>query len=222
MDKGADISDCGKYRYRLWRWWDFERPLLGFIMLNPSTANADEDDPTIRKCCGFARQLDQQAGLSFGGIMVTNLFGFRATNPNELKKADDPIGPDNDVFVTEEAKACAITICAWGAKGHLLGRDEAVLRLLRKAEPKPNLRHLGLTREGLPRHPLYLPYTSKPERFHTMTRMGRPSKLTADQIIKIRRRAAEGEEQKKLAAEYRVVPQTISDIVLWKTHRVVG
>ncbi|RLB68649.1 MAG: hypothetical protein DRH08_00315 [Deltaproteobacteria bacterium] len=153
IDRGADISECGKYRYRLWRMWDDGKEgLLGFIMLNPSTADADTDDPTIRKCIGFARR------FGYDGIMVTNLFAFRATNPAELKTAYEPVGRDNHVFLETEAKTCDRTICAWGTNGALKKRGEVVIEKLRKQDGAPRLRHLGLTKDGHPRHPLYLPY----------------------------------------------------------------
>jgi hypothetical protein len=161
IHRGADISDCTRYRYRLWRWWNLEKPLLGFIMLNPSTADAYTDDPTIRKCAGFAQR------FGYGGVMVTNLFDYRATSPSDLKEATQPISPDNDTFLSTEAAACVTTICAWGNHGAYLGRSSQVLDLLQKATAKINLKALTFTKEGQPGHPLYLPYTSalQPMRF---------------------------------------------------------
>lgn len=150
MEAGADLSDCGRYRYRLWRWWDTSKPFVNFIMLNPSTADARVDDPTIRKCVGFAKC------WAYGGIMVTNLFAFRATKPEELKKVDDPVGRDNDVWVREEALACERVVVAWGTKGTHLGRNQEVIGLLSACEVKPW--HLGTSKDGHPFHPLYQPY----------------------------------------------------------------
>ena len=149
--RGADISECGLYRYRLWRMWTTDRPLCGWLMLNPSTADADTDDATIRKCIGFARL------WGFGGIMVTNLFAFRATKPGHMKASLDPNGPDNDTFVNAEHECCERTVAAWGAHGAHLGRaDEVVERL--GAE---NLHVLRLTKAGHPGHPLYIPYETR-------------------------------------------------------------
>ena len=90
--------------------------------------------------------------------MVTNLFAFRATNPSEMKAADDPIGPDNHVFLETEARTCDRTICAWGVWGGLRRRGDYVIEKLRTRGGALHLRHLGLTKGGHPRHPLYLPY----------------------------------------------------------------
>lgn len=154
MDSGADISPCTKYRYRLWRLWDHSCPVLGFIMLNPSTADAAEDDQTIRKCIGFAKH------NRFGGIMVTNLFAYRATQPALLKIASDPIGPDNDAFLRTELLTCNRTVAAWGNHGKLLRRDVAV-RLM-AGDAGVTLYRLGtLTGQLCPRHPVYLPYATE-------------------------------------------------------------
>jgi len=150
MQKGADIE--GEYRYRLWRIWDDSLPLLGWIMLNPSTADADVDDPTIRKCIGFSKR------WGWGGIMVTNLFALRATNPKELIGHEDPVGPHNDTFLLAEARACLVTIAAWGTRGSLNGREDQVRTLLEEGDVSP-LEHLRLTKAGCPGHPLYIPYS---------------------------------------------------------------
>jgi len=150
MNRGADIE--GEYRYRLWRVWDFDMPLLGWVMLNPSTADADEDDPTVRKCIGFARR------WGWGGIMVTNLFALRATDPRELKLHSNPVGPLNDAFLVAEGQACPITIAAWGTRGTFQGRDKAVRGILQTAGAPP-LESLRCTKGGHPGHPLYVPYS---------------------------------------------------------------
>jgi hypothetical protein len=144
----AVISECGRYRYKLTRTWNtFLRP-AGFIMLNPSTADATLDDPTIRRCIKFAKRWD------CGGIEVANLFGYRATDPSELLGDYDPIGPENDRYIREVAEQCHPVVLAWGAKGSLGGRYKAVLQQLESVGVK--LFHLGLTKDGFPRHPLYL------------------------------------------------------------------
>jgi hypothetical protein len=143
----ATLSDCGRYRYRLNRWWavgEYAR----FIMLNPSTADATVDDPTIRRCMSFARD------WGFAGIVVHNLFALRATNPRMLRITDDPIGPDNDGYLTKKHFDAGITVCAWGTNGGLHNRAEVVLELLKDAGVSPLC--LGKTKDGHPRHPLYL------------------------------------------------------------------
>lgn len=105
--RGALISECGLYRYRLWRRWGIG-PHATWIMLNPSTADADLDDPTIRRCIGFAR------AWGFSAIEVVNLFALRATNPRELGRSADPIGPDNDRHLSEAGRAAELRIAAWG------------------------------------------------------------------------------------------------------------
>jgi hypothetical protein len=150
----ACISKCGMYRYWLTRHWDFEKPPTVFVMLNPSTADADNDDPTIRRCIGYAK------AWGAGGIVVVNLFAFRATDPNELKRADDPIGPDNDYHIQQKARCRPDglrddgrrVIAAWGCDGALRGRDRAVASLLAGRV----IECLGVTKDGHPKHPLYL------------------------------------------------------------------
>lgn len=149
MERGADISRCGRYRYTLWRKWAPGETVM-FIGLNPSTADATLDDPTIRRCIGFAR------AWGFGGLMMTNLFAWRATDPRDMKAAESPIGPfNNDVLWTAHMNA-ALTVAAWGAHGTHLGRDAAVRAML------PRLHYLRLTKDGHPGHPLYLPASLRP------------------------------------------------------------
>lgn len=156
MDKGADISECGTYRYRLWRGWDDDEPFVGFLMLNPSTANAEKDDQTIRKCMSFAKK------WGYGGIMVTNLFALRTKSPKVLKAfTGDRIGLDNTGFVIDEAKACAKTVAAWGNNGTIGGMGERYRKILRRHGC--GLHHLGLTQLKQPWHPLYLPGDTEPE-----------------------------------------------------------
>ncbi len=141
----ADVSECGKYRYSLSRIWDDSKPWLCWIMLNPSTADADVDDPTIRRCMGFAKQ------WGHGGIRVVNLFAFRSPYPNALHDADDPIGPmNNDAII--EATFQTRTICAWGTNGSIMQRNLEVLDLLKAVK----LECLAKTKYGHPQHPLYV------------------------------------------------------------------
>jgi hypothetical protein len=147
MEKKALLSDCTKYRYWLSRIWQPEKPILSFIMLNPSTADAYTDDPTIRRCISFA------GGYGYGGIQVLNLFAFRATNPNELKVTNDPIGPDNEAILYDRCINTSI-VFAWGTKGTLMDQDKKVLILLKDF---PNIFCLKRTKAGHPQHPLYIP-----------------------------------------------------------------
>ncbi len=154
--KHAVISDCGRYRYRLWRKWGEGSPLL-FVMLNPSTADASIDDATIRRCVGFA----QRAG--FGELEVVNLYAYRATDPDDLRRAGYPVGPDNDAHIAEAALASAAVCVAWGANTAGLLRSGEVLPMLRGLGVEPLC--LRITRSGHPQHPLYLPSDSKLQRF---------------------------------------------------------
>lgn len=153
QQSGADFSPCGHYRYRLWRRWR-EGPSVAFIMLNPSTADATQNDPTIERC--HRRAVD----MGFSALEVVNIFAFRATDPRDLKSAAHPIGPDNDTRLLAAAKSSDRVICAWGGHGDHLGRHQEVRRLLKKHAINPYV--LSLTAKGLPGHPLYLPYSRQP------------------------------------------------------------
>ena len=154
MTKTAVLSPCGRYRYCLSRTWPTGRGTVLFIMLNPSTADAETDDPTIRRCVAFARR------WGFQQLIVGNLFAWRATSPRELRQVGDPIGPENDRHLVEMSVSADAIIVAWGAHGGYRNRSQHVLGLLGSVE------HLGLTKQGHPRHPLYL-------RADTVTQRGR-------------------------------------------------
>lgn len=147
----ATISPCGKYRYRLTRTWSGEHA-LPFIMLNPSTADANNDDPTIRRCMGFARD------RGYGGIIVANLFAYRATSPADMKAEPFPVGTMNDETITTlmrwAYRADVPVIAAWGAHGSFRRRDEQVISFARLIGC--DLMCLGTTAAGHPRHPLYV------------------------------------------------------------------
>lgn len=143
----AIFSDDRTYRYALTRQWD-DRPPATFIMLNPSTADAFRADPTVTRCAAFARREQR------GGLIIVNLFALRATDPRQLRKHPDPVGPENDRFIREHCQAGRLIIAAWGAHGRLQDRDQAVLSMLR--ETRTPAHHLGFTTGGSPRHPLYL------------------------------------------------------------------
>ncbi|MBD3880576.1 DUF1643 domain-containing protein [Phormidium tenue FACHB-886] len=156
LAQGAVFDATGAYRYRLWRQWSFTAPRIVFIMLNPSTADASTNDPTIRRCIGFAQ------AWGYGGLEVVNLFALKATQPTLLKEAIDPIGADCDRHLLEAIKAADRTVLAWGNWGNLHGRDRAVLTLLAQ---RTELHCLGLTQAGQPRHPLYLKASTEPTVF---------------------------------------------------------
>ncbi|MCV3270247.1 DUF1643 domain-containing protein [Roseobacter sinensis] len=153
----ALYSDCGCYRYSLTRVWDGTRPRVNFVMLNPSTADERRNDPTVERCERRARQ------LGFGAFEVTNIFAWRETDPRALRKAADPVGPENDAILVEAAKRADQVIAAWGVHGVHLARGAAVAELLSGADCV--LHHLGTSKAGHPRHPLYLPYAQAPERW---------------------------------------------------------
>lgn len=150
MDKRKTIfSECRKYRYTLWREWPddmFDRHdnYLMVIGLNPSTADETQDDPTIRRCIGFAKR------WGFGALCMTNLFAWRDTSPKAMKVATDPVGVMNDHWLSEYAKGAGFILAAWGNHGSHLGRADVVTKLI------PNLHCLGKNKDGSPKHPLYL------------------------------------------------------------------
>ena len=150
-ERGATFSACRAYRYSLWRVWDEDGPTLCVIGLNPSTANETADDPTIRRCIGFAR------AWGYGRLVMTNLFACRSTDPKGLLAVADPVGPEND-DVLELAAGYGGVLAAWGAHPIAKARAAEVLRLLGWRE----IECLGLTKGGAPRHPLYVPAATTP------------------------------------------------------------
>ena len=147
MQKGAIFDPTGQYRYLLWRQWAPDRPSVGFVMLNPSTADAIVDDPTIRRCLNFAQTWGS------GSLWVVNLFAYRATKPQQLRQAPDPVGPENDRYLLSVRQQVQTLVAAWGNGGNLQNRARTVLQLLQK---KGRLHCLGTTQRQQPRHPLYL------------------------------------------------------------------
>lgn len=154
---GAKFSPCRRWRYLLWRCWDEARPAANFLMLNPSTADELQLDPS----CTRARNYAERWG--FGALIVTNLFGWRATEPNDMKAVPDPVGKGNDAAILRAAEACALVVCAWGNHGAHLERSSRVLALLR--EKRVALNYLKLNSSGEPAHPLYLKGSLQPLRF---------------------------------------------------------
>ncbi len=151
--RSAVFSRCHRYRYALARKWDLSLPSVLFIALNPSTADAQNDDATVRRCVSFARS------WGFGSVIIANLFAFRSTDPSLLYRVRDPIGPRNDRWLQRLSTDTSLTIAAWGVHGQIADRADGVLPRL------TNAHHLGLTKDGHPRHPLYLPAATKPIAF---------------------------------------------------------
>ena len=153
INKTANFSSCHKYRYSLSRIWDKKKKFVLFIGLNPSTADEDMDDPTIRRCSGYAQN------WGYGGFMMVNLFAYRTTFPSNLKKVKCPIGIENDKYILKLSKKADITVAAWGDNGNLYNRDKQVLSLV------PNLVCLKINKSGQPAHPLYLKKDLKVTKF---------------------------------------------------------
>lgn len=153
VKSGATISDCGSYRYHLWRIWEDTLPILVWVMLNPSTADASQDDPTIRRCLGFARK------EGYGGISVRNVFALRVTDPRKLLAHPDPVGPENAQALADARRLGLIQTRMVAAWGNRVGGER-----LRNAYCNAsnacwmnNAYCFGFTKQGDPRHPLYLP-----------------------------------------------------------------
>ncbi|HWZ20713.1 MAG TPA: DUF1643 domain-containing protein [Ktedonobacteraceae bacterium] len=147
VESGAIFDVSGRYRYSLSRTWSAYHPRILFVLLNPSTANEYKNDPTIRRCMGFAR------AWGFGSMEVVNLFAYRATDYRELFKARDPVGAENNRFLMQAFERCPTVVLGWGVRGAFLSRDHQVLSLL---AGRNDLYCLGITKAGQPRHPLYV------------------------------------------------------------------
>ena len=151
----AIYSACEKYRYSLTRVWNPKGPRVMFVMLNPSTASEVQNDPTVERCERRARH------LGYGAFRVTNIFAWRATDPRKMRAASEPIGPQNKETLTEGGAWADHIIAAWGVHGSHLDQGPRVAKDL--AQMSVPLFHLGLTKAGHPRHPLYLSYAQQPE-----------------------------------------------------------
>ena len=156
--KDAILDKTRKYLYVLKRGLN-EDNFINFVLLNPSTADEIKDDPTIKACIKFAEN------LGYDGFWVTNLFAFRATDPDDLKKSTSPVGVLNDQYLKEYAQKAKIVVIAWGNDGDFLGRDKVVIKMLSKIK---ELHCLGVTTLGRPRHPLYVKRNVKLVRFGTI------------------------------------------------------
>jgi hypothetical protein len=157
LQSSATLSECGVYRYDLRRVWDESRPACVFVMLNPSTADADQDDATIRRCVGFAD------AWGCGSLTVVNLFALRSTEPRALYAHPDPVGPDNDRVIRDRVGGSGIAIAAWGIHGEFQNRGLAVLAMIESTGRE--LHCLGQTQKWHPKHPLYLKSDARPAAF---------------------------------------------------------
>lgn len=155
FDRFDDQHEQARYRYLLGRRWSEELPLATFIMLNPSTADALQDDATIRKCCGFARR------WQLGGIRVVNLFAVRATNPRKIRVVPDPVGEENGVALASAFQERGLVVCAWGAFAHPLVDKQVASVLALAAAAGVGLLCLRVTSKGCPEHPLYVPWETE-------------------------------------------------------------
>lgn len=149
---GAFFTQDNLYRFSLWRNWAPGKPML-WIMLNPSTADEVANDPTVERCERRAVKGD------YGGLEVCNVFAFRSTDPRKLKQVDDPVGPGNDGYILGCAERAKKVVCAWGNLAGTRGIEVAKMLM----DHGIKLYHLGLTKMGHPRHPLYVPYEKQLE-----------------------------------------------------------
>lgn len=152
MKSGACFDPTGAYRYSLWRIWN-HGPWVTFVMLNPSTADAEVNDATIRRCVCFAQR------WGYGALEVVNLFALRTPYPQTLRVVEDPVGAECDAHILTAVARADQVVLGWGNWGKLYHRDRAVLDLL---TPYSNIYCLGLNQSGQPRHPLYLKQTVQP------------------------------------------------------------
>jgi hypothetical protein len=160
---GAMFSPCERYRYRWWRVWsELGTPRLAhFIMLNPSTATHELMDPTVTRCKGFAEE------WGYGGVIVSNIFAYRATDPKVMRAQEDPVGPMNDSFIVGDAtkivRTDGVVVCAWSQHGKFKGRGAEVRSLLWRNDIP--MHYLKMGAGGMPHHPLYLKGDIKPQRW---------------------------------------------------------
>jgi hypothetical protein len=150
--RGAELSPDGLYRYTLTREWDYRCQTVVFVGLNPSIADAEQDDPTIRRCIRFARD------WGFGSLLMVNLFAWRATDPSTLAAAPDMVGPANDAILQDLHRRAGLAVAAWGSHPVAVARAGEVIPWL------GDYRVLGETKDGHPRHPLYMKASCTPIR----------------------------------------------------------
>jgi len=162
----AIISKCGKYRYVLSRTWGGGREFVCFIMLNPSTADAEKDDPTIRRCVSFAQR------WGYSKLEVVNLFAWRTPYPGDFRGVADPVGPDNDRYVLEALARATIVVAAWGRLEMARPRAQVVTKIAEQM--CKSLNSLGVTKSDCPRHPLYVRRDTVLKAYRGLARKSRP------------------------------------------------
>lgn len=150
---GATFSPCKKYRYTLWRKWGAGDSVM-FIGLNPSTADENKNDPTVRRCIGFAR------AWGYSGLVMMNAFAFRATDPAIMRAQIDPVGKENNAYLLEQSNKSALVVAAWGTLCNS-SREIEILALLDR-----DIYCLGITKAERPKHPLYVAGSTQPQIFY--------------------------------------------------------
>jgi hypothetical protein len=148
----AEFSSDRVHRYALWRTWDEKKGIAMFIGLNPSTADEIKNDPTVSRCINYAKR------WGFGGMIMSNIFACRATDPKVMKGAEDPVGSKNDQWLLKLAKEASLILAVWGNHAEFMARGKAVMSLLKGTE----LHCLAMNKTGHPKHPLYCSGSLKP------------------------------------------------------------
>jgi hypothetical protein len=147
MKQGADFSPCRVWRYSLWRIWEESKPVVSFIGLNPSTADEVKNDPTVKRCINYAH------AWGYGGMYMLNIFGYRATDPKDMKAVRDPVGPEFMDYFLHYVDCSQLIVAAWGTHGAYRNRGNQIIETVTKRAP---LHCLRVTKNGFPNHPLYL------------------------------------------------------------------
>jgi hypothetical protein len=157
----AHFSDCEKYRYWLRRDWDLSLEAISFLMLNPSTADEIDNDPTIERCQRRA------IAMGYGSMIIVNLFPFRMTDSTQLNTVYDLLGDtkESDESILRAAQASALIVCGWGKHPLAAPRGQAVLTMLKKSNLQDKVRCLQLNADNSPQHPLYIAYAKQPVPF---------------------------------------------------------
>ncbi len=153
INSDAIFSKDRLHRYVLIREWDLSKPSLMIISLNPSTADEKKNDPTVRRCIGFAKK------WGFGKLLMTNIFAFRATIPKDLFNSKNPIGDKNNYWLKKLSKTTDKVVLAYGNHGRFKNRHEEILKMIN------NLYCIKKSKTGMPMHPLYLKYTKEPIKY---------------------------------------------------------
>ena len=148
----AEFSPDRVHRYALWRTWDKLKGITMFIGLNPSTADEVKNDPTVSRCINYAKRWD------YGGMIMSNIFAYRATDPKVMKNAEEPVGPENNQWLLKLAKEANLIVAVWGNHGEFMARGKAVISLFGGIE----LHCLAINKTGHPKHPLYCNSSLKP------------------------------------------------------------